>query len=92
MGKLKGKILIGKVLVKEEAAETKTTSGLYIPQIAQEKPMVGTVVMIGDVKPGESLELKIDDSVLYGKYAGTKINIHGDEYLLMLQSDILYIE
>lgn len=91
MSTLKGKILAGKVLVKPQAAEEKTSSGIIIPDSAKEKPLKGDVVLIGADKKDEPMEVKAGDVVLYGKYAGTELNIDGEDYLLISQSDILYI-
>jgi len=91
MAKLKGKILAGKVLVKPHEAEEKTASGIIIPDSAKEKPQEGTIALVGAAKKDEEMELKAGDVVLYGKYAGQELNIDGEDYLLMSQSDILYI-
>jgi chaperonin GroES len=91
MAKLKGKILAGKVLVKPQEADEKTASGIIIPDSAKEKPQEGTVVLVGAAKKDEEIEVKAGDVVLYGKYAGQELNIDGEDYLLMSQSDILYI-
>jgi len=91
MSTLKGKILAGKVLVKPETAEEKTASGIIIPESAKEKPLKGKVVLVGEAKKDESMEVKTGDLVLYGKYSGTELNIDGEDYLLISQNDILYI-
>jgi chaperonin GroES len=91
MSSLKGKILAGKVLVKPEAAEEKTASGIYIPESAKEKPLKGKVMLVGESKKDEPMEVKAGDSVLYGKYAGSELNIDNEDYLLISQTDILYI-
>ncbi|MDR2928620.1 MAG: co-chaperone GroES [Cytophagaceae bacterium] len=91
MSTLKGKVLAGKVLVKPEAAEEKTASGIFIPESAKEKPLKGKVVLAGEAKKDELMEVKTGDTVLYGKYAGTELNIDGEDYLLISQNDILYI-
>ena len=91
MSKLKGKILAGKVLVKAQEAELKTASGIIIPDSAKEKPLKGEVILVGVAKKDESVEVAEGNVVLYGKYAGTEINIDGTDYLLINQSDILYI-
>jgi chaperonin GroES len=91
MSDLKGKILAGKVLVLPQAAEEKTASGIIIPDSAQEKPTKGTVVLVGSAKKDEAMEVKAGDTVLYGKYAGTELNIEGTDYLLISQNDVLYI-
>lgn len=91
MADLKGKILAGKILIQTQEAEEKTVSGIIIPDSAQEKPQVGTVVLVGADKTDEPMELKVGDVVFYGKYAGTELNIDGADYLLMSQADVLYI-
>lgn len=91
MAELKGKILAGKILVQPEEAETKTASGIIIPDSAKEKPQVGKVVLVGESKKDEPMELKVGDTVFYGKYSGTELNIDGADYLLMSQTDVLYI-
>lgn len=91
MAKLKGKILAGKVLVRPDDAEEKTASGIIIPDSAKEKPQQGTVVLAGAAKKDEIMEVKSDDVVLYGKYSGQELTIDGVDYLLMSQSDVLYI-
>ncbi|MBN2596497.1 co-chaperone GroES [Labilibaculum sp.] len=91
MADLKGRILAGKILVEAIKAEEKTASGIIIPDAAKEKPMQGKVVLVGTDKKDEPMELKIGDTVFYGKYSGTELVIDGDDYLLMSQSDVLYI-
>jgi chaperonin GroES len=91
MAELKGKILAGKVLVQPQAAEEKTSSGIIIPDSAKEKPLRGTVILTGAAKKDEAMEVKAGDTVLYGKYAGTELSIEGVDYLLISQTDILYI-
>jgi len=77
--------------VQPQEAETKTSSGIIIPDSAKEKPQVGKVVLVGSDKKDEPMELKAGDIVFYGKYSGTELNIDGTDYLLMSQSDVLYI-
>ncbi len=91
MAQLKGKILAGKVLVKPNEAEAKTASGIIIPDSAKEKPRQGKVVLTGASKKDEEMEVKKGDEVLYGKYSGQELTIDGEEYLLISQSDILFI-
>lgn len=90
MTELKGKVLAGKILVLPLEAETKTASGIIIPDSAKEKPQAGTVVLTGTAKKDEPMELKVGDTVYYGKYSGTTLTIDGVDYLLMSQSDVLY--
>ena len=91
MAGLKGKILAGKVLVKPVEADEKTASGIIIPDSAKEKPQKGTVILVGAAKKDETMEVKPGDTVLYGKYSGQELNIDGSDYLLISQSDVLYI-
>ena len=91
MAELKGKILAGKVLVKPSAAEEKTASGIIIPETAKEKPQNGKVVMVGADKKDEPMEIKVGDQVLYGKFGGQELNIDGEDYLLISQSDVLFV-
>lgn len=88
---MKIKPLADRVLVEPKEAETKTASGIYIPDTAKEKPQQGTVVAVGGGKKDEPMELKVGDVVLYGKYSGTEISVEGKDYLMMRQSDILAI-
>ena len=92
MSQVQGKILAGKILVKPQAAETKTASGIIIPDSAKEKPLQGEVVLVGAEKADEKMEVAVGDVVLYGKYAGTELNIEGTDYLLISQSDVLFIQ
>ncbi|MFA7116228.1 MAG: co-chaperone GroES [Bacteroidales bacterium] len=85
------KPLADRVLIEPKEAETKTASGIYIPDTAKEKPQEGKVVAIGKGKKDEPMELKIGDVVLYGKYAGTELQVEGKDYLMMRQSDVLAI-
>ncbi len=91
MSKINLKPLADRVVIEPMAAETKTASGLYIPDTAQEKPQKGKVVAVGTGTKDEDMKVKKGDVVLYGKYAGTEINIGNDKYLIMRQSDILAI-
>ena len=91
MAQLKGKILAGKVLVKPYEAEAKTASGIIIPDSAKEKPRQGKVILVGASKKDEEMEVKKGDEVLYGKYSGQELTIEGEDYLLISQSDILFI-
>jgi len=88
---MKIKPLADRVLIEPAEAETKTASGLYIPDTAKEKPQRGTVIAVGSGKKDEPMELKEGDVVLYGKYAGTEINVEGKDYLMMRQSDVLAV-
>lgn len=83
------KPLADRVLVKPAAAEEKTVGGIIIPDSAKEKPLKGEVIAVGNGTKDEEMVLKAGDQVLYGKYAGTEIEVEGDTYLIMRQSDIL---
>ena len=83
--------LADRVLVEPKEAETKTASGIYIPETAKEKPQQGKVIAVGSGKKDEPMELKVGDTVLYGKYSGTEITVDGKDYLMMRQSDVLAV-
>lgn len=85
------KPLADRVLVEPAPAETKTASGIIIPDNAKEKPQKGTVVAVGNGKKDEPLTVKVGDTVLYSKYGGTELKLDGKEYLMMRESDILGI-
>ena len=85
------KPLADRVLVQPVAAEEKTISGIIIPDSAKEKPLKGEVIAIGNGTKDEDMVVKQGDTVLYGKYAGTEIELEGDKFLIMRQSDILAI-
>lgn len=85
------KPLADRVLVEPKEAETKTASGLYIPDTAKEKPQKGKVIAAGPGKKDEPMEVKVGDEVIYGKYAGTEVTVEGKKYLIVKQSDILAI-
>jgi chaperonin GroES len=88
MGSIKIQPLADRVLVEPATAETKTASGLFIPDTAKEKPQKGTVVAVGKGAKDEPMTVKEGDVVLYGKYSGTEIKIDGKDYLIMRESDI----
>lgn len=81
--------LSDRVLIEPTAAEEVTASGIIIPDSAKEKPLRGTVLAVGTGTKDEEMILKEGDTVLYGKYAGSEIEIEGKKYLLMRQSDVL---
>ena len=85
------KPLADRVLVEPAPAEQKTVSGIIIPDTAQEKPQRGEVIAVGDGKKDEPLTVKVGDSVLFGKYTGTEIEIEDEKYLLLRESDIFAI-
>lgn len=83
--------LADRVLIEPKEAETRTASGLYIPDTAKEKPQQGTVIAAGPGKKDEPMEVKVGNSVLYGKYAGTEVTVDDKKLLIVRQSDILAI-
>lgn len=83
--------LADRVLVKPAAAEEVTASGIIIPDSAKEKPLRGTVLAVGGGTKDEPMVLKKDDEVLFGKYAGSEIELDGEKFLMMRQSDVLAI-
>ena len=85
------KPLADRVLVKPVTAEEKTAAGIIIPDTAKEKPLKGQVLAIGNGTKDEEMVVKVGDTVLYGKYAGTELELDGDKYLIMRQSDILAV-
>jgi chaperonin GroES len=85
------KPLADRVIVAPAAAEEKTKSGIIIPDTAKEKPQRGEIIAVGNGKKDEPMTVKVGDQVLYGKYAGTEINIEGVDYLIMKESDIFAI-
>lgn len=85
------KPLADRVLVEPAAAEEKTAGGIIIPDTAKEKPQRGKVVAVGNGKPDEPMTVKVGDMVLYGKYAGTELNIEGKDFLIMRESDLFAI-
>ncbi len=88
------KPLEDRVLVKPIEAETKTASGIYLPESAKEKPVRGKVVAVG---PGKRLDngkraemsVKVGATVVYGKYAGSEVEIKGDKHLIIKESELL---
>jgi len=85
------KPLADRVLVKPAEAEEKTMGGIIIPDSAKEKPLKGEVIAVGNGTKDEEMVLKKGDKVLYGKYAGTEIELDGDKFIIMRQSDVLAI-
>jgi chaperonin GroES len=83
--------LADRVLIEPTKAETKTASGIIIPDTAKEKPQEGTVVAVGNGNVDEPMTVKVGDKVLYGKYAGSELKIDNIDYLIAKESDILGI-
>ncbi len=88
---LKIQPLSDRVLVEPQEAETKTASGIYIPDSAKEKPQQGKVVAVGKGKKDHDMTVKVGDTVLYGKYSGSELKYEGKDYLIMREDDILAI-
>mgnify|MGYP001488533544 FL=1 len=91
MKKLSIKPLADRVLIEPAAAETRTSSGIIIPDTAKEKPQKGTIAAVGKGTKDNPITVSVGDSVLYGKYAGTELQHEGVDYLIMKESDILAI-
>lgn len=85
------KPLADRVIIRPAQAEEVTAAGIIIPDSAKEKPLKGTVIAVGPGIKDEVMELKDGDTVLYGKYAGTELEIEGDKVLIMRQSEVLAI-
>ena len=85
------KPLADRVLVKPAAAEEKTVAGIIIPDTAKEKPLKGEVLAVGNGTKDEEMVLKVGDTVLYGKYAGNEVELDGEKYFIMRQSDVLAV-
>ena len=91
MSKINIKPLADRVLVEPLEAETKTASGIIIPDTAKEKPQKGNIVAVGPGTKENPVTVKVGDSVLYGKYSGTELKLDGKNYLIMRESDVLAI-
>ena len=83
--------LFDRVVIQPVEAESKTASGLFIPDAAKERPIRGIVLAVGPGKKNEPTTVKVGDTVLYGKYSGTEIQIDGKEVLIMKESDIFAV-
>lgn len=95
MAKVNSKVsiqpLADRVIVEAAAAEERTAGGIIIPDTAKEKPQRGKVIAVGTGKKDEPMTVKVGDTVLYGKYAGTEVQVDGTDYLIMRESDIFAI-
>ncbi|MBL31324.1 MAG: co-chaperone GroES [Flavobacteriales bacterium] len=91
MKNIKIQPLADRVLVEPSAAETKTASGIIIPDTAQEKPQKGKIIAVGPGTKENPITLKVGNKILYGKYSGTELKHEGSDYLIMRESDILAI-
>jgi chaperonin GroES len=85
------KPLADRVVIEPAAAETKTASGIIIPDNAKEKPQQGIVMAVGKGTKDDPITVAVGDKVLYGKYSGTELKLEGKDYLIMRESDILAI-
>jgi chaperonin GroES len=88
------KPLHDRVLVERVESEEKTSGGIIIPDTAKEKPMEGKIVAVGNGAIDEngkirSLDVKIGDRILFGKWAGTEVKLDGQDYIVMKESDIM---
>ncbi|MBO5747635.1 MAG: co-chaperone GroES [Muribaculaceae bacterium] len=83
--------LADRVLIRPTAAEEVTIGGIIIPDTAKEKPLKGEIIAVGNGTKDEEMILKAGDTVLYGKYAGTEIELEGEKFLIMRQSDVLAV-
>ncbi|HDI78880.1 MAG TPA: co-chaperone GroES [Desulfobacteraceae bacterium] len=93
---MKIKPLYDRVIIKRIEEEEKTKGGIVIPDTAKEKPIQGEVIAVGEGKRLDNgslrpLQVKVGDKVLFGKYAGTEIQIEGEERLIMREEDIMAI-
>ncbi|MEQ9096125.1 MAG: co-chaperone GroES [Phycisphaerales bacterium] len=90
------KPLDDRIVVRPSAQETKTQSGIFLPETSKERPMTGKVIAVG---PGRRLDngerakptVKKGDTVVFGKYAGTEVEVKGDEHLILRESELLGI-
>ena len=86
--------LADRVIVKQTEAEEKTKSGIYLPDAAKEKPTKGKVIAVGPGKlddKGKAMEIGVraGDTVYYGKYSGTDVEVDGEKYVILRETDIL---
>ena len=83
-----------RVIVKQQEAEQKTKSGIFLPDAAKEKPTTGKVIAVGPGKLDDNgkpmeLGLRAGDTVYYGKYSGTEVEVNGEKFVILRESDIL---
>lgn len=93
---MKMRPLADRVVVKPSAAEEKSKGGIILPDTAKEKPVIGEIVAVGPGKVADdgtkiTMEVKVGDKVLYGKYSGTEVTVDGEELLIMREADIFAI-
>ena len=81
-----------RVVVEATEAEEKTKGGIYIPDTAKDKPVLGKVIAVSEVdEKGNKPAVKVGDTILYGKWAGTEVQLEGKDYLIMRETDIFAI-
>lgn len=88
---MKIKPLADRVLVKNDKAESKTSSGIIIPDAVQEKTQTAVVVAVGDGTDDVKITVKVGDKIMYDKYSGTQVKIDGEDHLILKMSDIIAI-
>ena len=88
---MKFRPLHDRVLIKVLDSEEKTAGGIIIPDTAKEKPQKGTIAAVGPGTKDDPITVKVGNTVLYGKYAGTELKLDGTDYLIMRESDILAV-
>ncbi len=93
---MKMKPLADRVVIKPSEAEETSRGGIILPDTAKEKPVLGEVVAVGPGKVSDDgkklpMEVKVGDTVLYGKYSGTEVTVEGEEYLIMREADIFAV-
>lgn len=86
--------LADRVVVEPAPAEEKSSGGIILPDTAQEKPQLGTVIAVGPGKVSDSgtlikMTVKKGDKILFGKYSGSEVTVEGNDYMIMRESDIL---
>ena len=91
------KPLADRIIVEQEEAESKTASGIVLPDAAQEKPQLGKVLAVGQGKYNDKgeltpLQIKEGDVVVFSKYGGTELKESGKEYLIIKESDVLAVK
>ncbi len=91
MSQLNIKPLADRVVIEPAPAETKTASGIIIPDSAKEKPQEGIVVAVGNGKKDEPMTVVVGDKVLYGKYSGTEVKVSGETFVIMKEDEIFGI-
>lgn len=93
---MKLKPLGDRVVIEPSKAEEKTKGGIYVPDTARERPVMGKVVAVGPGRTSDEgkkipMQVKVGNKVLYGKYSGTEVTVEGKEYLIMKEEDIFAI-